>query len=182
MVTENVELAVEAESAPELVPLPVTVTVYTPALDAGGAEGPDPHPSIASSNPNEAMPSVTRHFRRHSLIGSKPNPHHSAQAMPIPGGSNGRAAEARAAVEAMVTAELVGLMAQVGGKAAAPLEMLQLRATLPTKPEVDVRPIESLFPVVAPEAKLMEEDAGNRVNDGGVAVTITCTDDELEAL
>ena len=66
-----------------------------------------------------------------------------------------------------------GLMAQVGGKAAAPLEMLQLRATLPTKPEVDVRPIESLLPVVAPEAKLMEEDAGNRVNDGGVAVTIT---------
>jgi hypothetical protein len=192
MVTENVELAVEAESAPELVPLPVTVTVYTPALDAGGAEGPDPHPSIASSNPNEAMPSVTRHFRRHSLIGSKPNPHHSAQAMPIPGGSNGRAAEARAAVEAMVTVavavpfaasvELAGLMAQVGGKAAAPLEMLQLRATLPTKPEVDVRPIESLLPVVAPEAKLMEEDAGDRVNDGGVAVTITCTEDELEAL
>jgi hypothetical protein len=36
--------------------------------------------------------------------------------------------------------------AHVGGKAAVPLEMLQLKATLPTKPEVDVSPIESLLP------------------------------------
>ena len=112
--------------------------------------------------------------------------------MPIPGGDNRKAAEARATVEAMVTVavavpfaasvELAGLMAQVGGKAAAPPEMLQLRATRPTKPEVEVRTIESLLPVVAPEAKLREEDAGDRLNDGGVAVTITCTEEEPEEL
>jgi hypothetical protein len=86
------------------------------------------------------------------------------------------------AVPFAASIELAGLMAQAGGNAAAPLEMLQLRATLPTKPEVDVRPIESLLPIVAPEAKLMEGDAGDRVNDGGAAVTITCTEEELEGL
>jgi hypothetical protein len=64
MVTENVVLAVEAESAPELMPLPVTVTVYMPALDRGGVGGPDPQPSTGSSNPNKATPSVASHFRR----------------------------------------------------------------------------------------------------------------------
>jgi hypothetical protein len=94
MVTEKVELAVEGERAPELSPLPVTVTVYIPALDPGGAEGPEPQPSIASSNPNEATPSLSSHFRRHDLTGSNPNPHISAQTIPKPRGSNGSAAEA----------------------------------------------------------------------------------------
>jgi hypothetical protein len=86
-----------------------------------------------------------------------------------------------AAVPFAASVELAGLMAQVGGKAAVPLETLQLKATLPTKPEVDVSPIESLLPVVAPETKLNEEDAGDSVNDGGGAVTINCTEEEVEA-
>jgi hypothetical protein len=80
MVTENVVLAVEAESAPEVMPLPVTVMVYMPALDRGGVGGPDPQPSTGSSDPNKATPSVASHFRRRCPAGSRPNPHNSAQA------------------------------------------------------------------------------------------------------
>ena len=162
MVTENVVLAVEAVSAPELVPPPVTVTVYIPALDPGGVEGPDPQPSMVSSNPNNAVLNIASRFQRQSLVGSSPNPHNTVQATPMLEGSNGRAPEACGAVEAMVTVaiavpfavsvELAGLMAQVGGNAAVPPEMLQLKATFPTKPEVDVRPIELLLPVAALEA------------------------------
>jgi len=86
-----------------------------------------------------------------------------------------------AAVPFVASVALAGLMAQVGGKAAVPLETLQLKATLPTKPEVDVSPIESLLPVVAPEAKLNEDDPGDSVNDGAGGVTISCTEEEVEA-
>jgi hypothetical protein len=87
MVTENVVLAVEGESAPELMPLPVTVTVYVPTLDRDGVGGPDPQPTTGSSNPNKATPSVASHFRLRCPAGSRPNPHNSAQARPMPAGS-----------------------------------------------------------------------------------------------
>jgi hypothetical protein len=80
MVTKKVVLAVEAESAPELIPLPFTVTVYIPALDRGGAGEPDPQPSTGSNTTNKAMPSVVSHFRRPCPPGSRANPNNKGHA------------------------------------------------------------------------------------------------------
>jgi hypothetical protein len=88
---------------------------------------------------------------------------------------------ATVAVPFPASVALAGLTAQVGGKASVPLEILQLNTAVPMKPEVEISTMESLLPVVAPDLKFNEEDAGARVNDGAIAVTLTGTGVEVDA-
>jgi hypothetical protein len=142
--------AVEAESAPELMPLPATVTVYIPALEPGGVVEPEPHPSSSRSGPSTAAQSIVSHFRRHAN-GIRPIASHSAQVKAIPAGSSvakrgadGKAEATRGAIDVMVTvvvavpfavrSELAGLTAQVGAKAPCHWKCCMLKRRFPRSP------------------------------------------------
>ena len=193
IVTVKVVDAVAAVVVPALVPDPVTVTVYVPALLFGGdVDLLPPHPESAASptsiTANAANERKALRRRKEGTNSSRARKTPPLKPQPCPSVACAGTACAWAVVDAIVIVEvpvppavrgtLVGAAEQLGWNAAELVVIEQVSATEPTKLLVEVSVSAVELPVVAPDMKLRGEGVLN-VKVGGGTVTVTTIVDAL---